>query len=66
MSPMNRDLDVGSDEVLVYDEDDSEVGRVASPAVTRGPMQRSKRIRAGRRRNDHNGMQRRRNKRVNW
>jgi len=63
MSPFQKDLDVELDDTVRHD--DELIGRSNMPPLTRGPMQRSKRIRTPRR-NGHNGMQRRRNKRVDW
>ena len=64
MSPTNRSLDFEYQDVVeMYEEQDDQT---PTHQVPNTPMNRSKRIRSGPRRNGHNGMQRRRNKRVMW
>lgn len=64
MSPKNSNLDL--DRTEPDEPDVFELKRLSMPAVSRGPMQRSKRIRTLRRGNSSIGMERRRNKRINW
>jgi hypothetical protein len=64
MSPTNRSLDFEYEDVVeMYEQEED---RTPTHQVPHTPMNRSKRIRSGPRRNGHNGMQRRRNKRVMW
>jgi len=63
MSPTNQNLELILEDFEDHEHEDSQ--RDGQHSVHRGPMQRSKRIRTPRR-NSINGMQRRRNKRMDW
>jgi len=62
MSPTNDQLNLDHDELETHDAEDNKRGGQPSQ---RNRLQRSKRIRTPRR-NSINGMQRRRNKRIDW
>jgi len=63
MSPRNEHYD---DDADLADFDLPPAPRRQEETVIRNPLRRSKRIKSGRRAGAINGMQRRRNKRVDW
>ena len=64
MSPTQNNPDFEKPELV--DEDRFDTRNPGSDAFTRNTIQRTKRIRSARRTNTANGMQRRRNKRIDW
>ena len=64
MSPTNQNPDFEKAELDTEDRFDTRNPGV--DAFSRNTIQRTKRIRSARRSNSANGMQRRRNKRIDW
>jgi hypothetical protein len=64
MSPANRHEEFEQENLGTANGFDERRGEMAQ--VTRSPVYRTKRIRSARRSNSVNGMQRRRNKRIDW
>ena len=64
MSPTNQNPDF--EKVEVDSEDRFDTRNPGVDSFSRNTIQRTKRIRSARRSNSANGMQRRRNKRIDW
>jgi hypothetical protein len=63
MSPTQHNPEFEKQEL---DDDRLDMRNPAADAFSRNTIQRTKRIRSARRANPANGMQRRRNKRIDW
>jgi hypothetical protein len=64
MSPTNHNPEFEKPELEIEDRFDTR--NPGADAFMRNTIQRTKRIRSARRANSANGMQRRRNKRIDW